>query len=160
MPASLRCWFWPSSFSGLAYDRHGSPSRYLPSALLITCFQPILEGRLMSVYQFDPLRDPRWHEFLQRDNRASIFHTAGWLQALQRSYGYEPTVFTTSNEREPLANAMVVCRVNSWLTGRRLVSLPFSDHCEPLVEGAGDLEQIMLALRDEVQRGQLKYVEI
>jgi hypothetical protein len=29
---------------------------------------------------------------------------------------------------------LVFCRVRSWLTGRRSISLPFSDHCEPLVE--------------------------
>lgn len=29
---------------------------------------------------------------------------------------------------------MPFCRIKSWLTGRRLVSVPFSDHCEPLGE--------------------------
>ena len=36
---------------------------------------------------------------------------------------------------EPLENGFLFCRVESWLTGRRLVSLPFSDHCEPLCKG-------------------------
>jgi hypothetical protein len=52
----------------------------------------------MSVYEIDPLLDPRWPEFLQRNPRASIFHTVGWLDALKRTYGYEPVAYTTRQE--------------------------------------------------------------
>ena len=34
--------------------------------------------------------------------------------------------------------------MKSWLTGRRLVSLPFSDHCEPLVDSEEDLDVMAL----------------
>ena len=43
---------------------------------------------------------------------------------------------TTSPPGTDLQDALVFCKVRSWVTGRRLVSLPFSDHCEPLVENA------------------------
>ena len=85
----------------------------------------------------DPITDPRWTELIARDARASLFHTPGWLLALRQTYGYQPVVFTTSSPSQSLANGVVFCRVRSWLTGSRLVSLPFSDHCEPLV-GAGE----------------------
>ena len=88
----------------------------------------------MGVYEIDPLCDPRWPEFLQNNPRASVFHTPGWLRALKRTYGYEPVVYTTTPATVELTNGWVFCRVFSWLTGRRLVSLPFSDHCEPLVD--------------------------
>jgi hypothetical protein len=42
-----------------------------------------------------------------------------------------------------LANAVVFARVRSWATGRRLVSLPFSDHCEPLVDCDKDSADIL-----------------
>ncbi len=38
---------------------------------------------------------------------------------------------------------MVFCQINSWLTGRRLVSLPFSDHCELLVDTQEDLDAVL-----------------
>lgn len=85
------------------------------------------------VYAFNPLSDPRWDDFLQRHPDASVFHSTPWLQALTKTYGYEVIAYTTNSSGEDLENAVVFCRVNSWLTGRRLVSLPFSDHCEPLV---------------------------
>ncbi len=48
----------------------------------------------MTVYTLNPLEDPRWAEFLQRHPRASVYHTPGWLEALHRTYGYEPIVYT------------------------------------------------------------------
>jgi CelD/BcsL family acetyltransferase involved in cellulose biosynthesis len=50
--------------------------------------------------------------------------------------------------------------VASWATGKRLVSLPFSDHCEPLAEGAAELgELVRFALRHAESAG-CKYVEL
>jgi len=89
---------------------------------------------LTPVYEIDPLWDPRWQALLARDSRASIFHHPSWLDALRRTYGYQPTVLTTTPPGGELTNGVVLCRVDSWLTGRRMVSLPFSDHCEPLAE--------------------------
>jgi hypothetical protein len=114
----------------------------------------------MAVYELNPLEDPRWEDLLQRDSRASVFHTRGWLGALQRTYGYEPVVFTTSAPREDLENGIVFCHVSSWLTGRRLVSLPFSDHCEPLVTSTEELPEIMWHLTRELKRRRLKYIEV
>jgi CelD/BcsL family acetyltransferase involved in cellulose biosynthesis len=96
-------------------------------------------------YQLDPISDPRWTQLIDRDPRATVFHTPGWLLALRETYGYEPVVQTTSSPSESLANGTVFCRIKSCLTGNRLVSLPFSDHCEPLMgasEDPGDLAHL------------------
>jgi lipid II:glycine glycyltransferase (peptidoglycan interpeptide bridge formation enzyme) len=53
----------------------------------------------------------------------------------------------------------VFCDIRSWLTGRRLVSLPFSDHCEPLVDAA-DVRAVCAALDDERRRGRWRYIEL
>jgi predicted N-acyltransferase len=55
---------------------------------------------------------------------------------------------------------MVFCRVESRLTGRRLVSLPFSDHCEPLLDSEADLEVLTAAIEQECRREQWRYVEL
>lgn len=114
----------------------------------------------MPVYQVEPLEDLRWIRFLARHPRASMFHTVAWLTALRRTYGYEPVVFTTSPPGSDLQNALVACRVNSWLTGRRLASLPFSDHCDALVEDSADLEAVLAAMERELRRRKLLYIEV
>jgi CelD/BcsL family acetyltransferase involved in cellulose biosynthesis len=113
----------------------------------------------VTLYEIDPLRDQRWLEFVEHHPGASLFHTSGWLQALQRTYGYGPVVFSDAPSSAPLRNGLLFCRVRSWITGSRLVSLPFSDHCEPLVESSDALRQMIDALRARMS-GEGRYLEI
>jgi CelD/BcsL family acetyltransferase involved in cellulose biosynthesis len=114
----------------------------------------------ITVHPLDPLGDPRWPEFVRRHPNASVFHTPGWLRALQRTYHYEPVAFTTSAPSEELKNALLFCAVRSWLTGSRLVSLPFSDHCEPLIESPEQFDELCLFVQHIAKQQRWKYVEM
>ena len=109
------------------------------------------------VSSFNPLTDSRWPGFLADHPEASVFHTREWLSAIQRTYAYEPIAFTTSQGGE-LRNAVLFCQVNSWLTGKRLVSLPFSDHCQPLAVG-DELDSILTHIQNQCLSRRQKYVE-
>jgi len=112
------------------------------------------------VYTIDPLKDARWTPFVHTHPHASIFHTRGWLDALRRTYGYRPVAFTTSDPGGPLSNALLFARVSSWLTGRRIVSLPFSDHCQPLFHSNDHLQDVLTYLQTETACQRWGYVEI
>ena len=114
----------------------------------------------MKIFTIDPCNDSRWARFLDRHPRASAFHTPGWLEALHRTYGYEPVVYTTSPPEQELTNGVAFCRVESRLTGRRLVSLPFSDHCEPLVDDPQELAFLLSNLQADQRANNWKYLEI
>jgi hypothetical protein len=113
----------------------------------------------VSVYELNPLQDLRWQRFVDHHPRASLFHTTCWLEALRRTYGYEPVVYTTTPPGKELSNGLVFCLIRSWLSGGRLVSLPFSDHCEPLAVG-DDLAELMDWLKATRHRKRWKYVEL
>ena len=106
----------------------------------------------------DPIADPSWSGLLDRHPAASIFHSPGWLSALRQTYGYEPFVVTTS-PGPTLENGLVVCRVKGW-TSRRLVSLPFSDHCDPLVDGSDDLSEMLAHVAGEARTAGWRSVEL
>lgn len=112
------------------------------------------------VHAIDPLHDSRWPEFVGRHPKASVFHTRGWLRALQRTYGYHPVAFTTSAPFETLTNALLFCVVRSWITGNRLVSLPFSDHCEPLIEQPEQFTTLYGLVERMRNQERWKYVEL
>lgn len=114
----------------------------------------------MKIHQVNPTKDARWAELVERHPRASVFHTVGWLKALQCTYGYEPVAFTTSLPTDDLKSGLVFCRINSWLTGRRLVSLPFSDHCEPLCDSADDENFLLRRLQTASEGQRWNYLEI
>jgi hypothetical protein len=113
----------------------------------------------MPVFEIDPEEDPRWASLIESDPRSSIFHTPGWLAALRRTYRYIPTVLTTSPPGAPLTNGIVFCQVESWLTGSKLVSLPFSDHCEPLAPDTSALEALLRGIRERAS-DKFRYAEI
>jgi CelD/BcsL family acetyltransferase involved in cellulose biosynthesis len=113
-----------------------------------------------SVHEIDPLCDPRWDMLVGSHPKASVFHSAKWLRALRGAYDYEPVVLTTSPPGVALSNGLVFCRIKSWLTGRRLVSLPFSDHCDPLVSNPSELDNILARTTRDVDNGEWKYIEI
>src|ERR1051326_542839 len=112
------------------------------------------------VYAVQPLDDPRWADLVGRHPSASPFHSVPWLKALAQSYGYQPLAYTTSSPGSTLGNALVFCRVASWITGCRLVSLPFSDHCAPLVDNPTDLDTLLSAARQTLRREHLRYLEL
>lgn len=111
-------------------------------------------------YEIDPIADSRWAAFVDRHPSSSLFHTTGWLSALRNVYGYQPMCITTNGPGERLTNGIVMCRIKSWLTGARLVSLPFSDHCEPLAENTTEFEGMIAHLRGLVESRKWKYLEI
>jgi len=112
------------------------------------------------VHCFNPCADERWSRFLSHREHASVFHTPGWLEALRRTYGYEPIVYTTSPRGTELSDGLLFCRINTWLSGRRLVSVPFSDHAAILTDDADILREIFSVVRGQVNSKACKYVEI
>jgi len=113
-----------------------------------------------AVYEIDPLCDPRWASLVERHLQSSVFHSTNWLRALQAVYGYEPVVVTTCPPGASLTNGLVFCRIKSWMTGRRFVSLPFSDHCEPLVDSTDDLDAMLLHMQRDLDERKWQYIEI
>lgn len=111
------------------------------------------------IYTIDALNDERWRAFVDRHPRSSVFHTHAWLRALQLTYGYRPFVLTTTPPDRPLTDGTVFCEVKSWITGQRLVSLPFSDHCDLLTESTEKEAEILAYMEGRVGQN-LRYAEI
>jgi CelD/BcsL family acetyltransferase involved in cellulose biosynthesis len=131
-------------------------------ATLSPCIGPLasVDSAALQIYTLDPLSDSRWDDLVRCHPRASVFHRTGWLRALARTYGYEPIVLTSALPGERLTDGMVFCGVKSWITGSRLVSLPFSDHCEPLLNGAAGSMEFINWMRAECGPRRWKYVEL
>lgn len=87
----------------------------------------------------DPRTDERWREFVGRAPGATIFHDPGWMRLLSERYRYDfEACCLVDGDR--VAGGLPWARIESRLTGRRLVALPFSDTCAPLMDGAGEEE--------------------
>lgn len=85
--------------------------------------------------QVDPSADVHWDAALAQIPSASFFHGASWAKVLRDTYAYRPVYFVVGDPGH-FRSLLPVMEVNSWLTGRRGVSLPFTDECAPLCSDA------------------------
>lgn len=103
----------------------------------------------MNLHISNPVDYPDWDRLLSASDQASYFHTAGWARVLSRTYGYKARYFTIT-DNGLIAGLMPVMEIKSLLTGKRGVSLPFTDVCAPL---AVDREAFALLLKESVAFG-------
>lgn len=82
------------------------------------------------VCSIDPLRYPGWDLLLLESPQSSFFHGTAWARVLHDTYGHRPFYFCRFLEGR-LVDLLPVMEVKSFLTGRRGVSLPFTDFCSP-----------------------------
>lgn len=76
--------------------------------------------------------DERWAAFVHSMPDANIFHHPAWIGLMAECYGYRPFVVAVCDENGEIQAGLPLMEVHSPLTGRRWVSLPFTDHCAPL----------------------------
>jgi hypothetical protein len=89
-----------------------------------------------------PLPDPRWVSFLEASPDAGIFHHPAWTQLMTECYGYWPFVIALLGPDGDIAAGLPLMEVNSPITGKRWVSLPFSDACRPLYREESALQKL------------------
>jgi CelD/BcsL family acetyltransferase involved in cellulose biosynthesis len=90
----------------------------------------------------DPLADPAWMDLLDRSAAGMIFHHPAWLRLLHEHYGYSIAAWCLTDVDGRLAAGIPIALRSSRLTGARLVALPFSDFCPPLLDPAGSCELV------------------
>lgn len=99
--------------------------------------------RIITTNSVDPLL---WDTFINNHPFSSIYHHPFWLNVLENTYGYRPFYHLIINDAGNYQAAVVSALVSSPFTGKRMVSLPFSDMCDPLVETEEQLRALMTAV--------------
>jgi len=88
-----------------------------------------------SIVCIDPCVDPLW-DALVGQAESSVFHSPRWIRTLSDTYGWVISAnLLLDQEGKPRAG-IAFCRIDD-LFGKRIVSLPFSDYCDPLVTDPG-----------------------
>jgi hypothetical protein len=113
-----------------------------------------LENAPASIQRLDPLAVPTWDALVMALPGHTFFHSAAWARTLEETYGFKPLYFANV-ENGALRSLLPVMEVDSWLTGKRGVSLPFSDECGAL----GDANELRAAAMDFGRANGWKYLE-
>jgi hypothetical protein len=117
-----------------------------------------IEGKEGLTVIIDPLQRPDWDSLVEAHAGSTIFHGIGWARVLNETYGHVP-MYVCRFDGGRLAESLPVMEVASRWTGRRGVSLPFTDACAPLCgQGAGGRDLYREAM-DCGRRRRWKYLE-
>ena len=114
---------------------------------------------ILSPQIIDPTIYPGWDDLIRSSPRSTFFHTSSWARVLSESYGYTPFYFTII-ENGKLRVLFPFMEVNSFLTGRRGVSLPFTDYCEPIVEEDRESVDLFNSIVEYGKKRGWKYIEL
>lgn len=84
------------------------------------------------VIAIDPMKDSRWDAFVMTHQHGTIYHHSIWKELIQRTYGYTSYFLMLEDLQKNILGILPLFHVRSWLTGNRLVSIPFAHACGPL----------------------------
>ncbi|MBS3917355.1 MAG: peptidoglycan bridge formation glycyltransferase FemA/FemB family protein [Deltaproteobacteria bacterium] len=112
-----------------------------------------------SIQIINPTQHKGWEDLILSHPEASFFHSSAWARVLSESYGYVPKYFAMIRN-EKLVSLLPVMEVNSLFTGKRGVSLPFTDYCEPIVGPEVSLDDLLNCVVDTGKRSDWKSLEL
>jgi len=92
----------------------------------------------------DPVGDPLWLQLLA-EKRGSIFHSPAWASVLSEAYGLSVQVHLTTDLAGRPLGGLPFCQISDPVSDR-IVSLPFSDYCDPLLTSPQDWEVLFAEL--------------
>lgn len=112
----------------------------------------------MTLEIINPIEYPNWDKLLLTNKDYSFFHSLSWARVLSESYGYKPIYFTVIDGGK-LSALIPVMEIESWLTRKRGVSLPFTDFCSPIVSEKSQFKEIFKSLIEYGKKARWKYIE-
>lgn len=115
-----------------------------------------------NIQLIDPCKDPRWDNFVEKHPFGWICHLSNWKQALENSFrhmkGYYFAIVDDAGKE--IRAALPVYTVKSWLTGNRLVSIPFASLCDPLISENEDLTCLLQSAINLSKEIKSSFIEI
>jgi hypothetical protein len=110
------------------------------------------------VQRINPIGFANWNALIAAQPKHSFFHTAEWAKVLLDTYGYAPVYFA-ARETDGNHSILPLMEVDSWLTGRRGIGLPFTDDCEPLGQNAVTFQKLFASAVEFGKSRNWKYLE-
>jgi lipid II:glycine glycyltransferase (peptidoglycan interpeptide bridge formation enzyme) len=106
------------------------------------------------------IEDEGWASFVHSHPSANVFHHPAWAKLISECYGYRSFVCAITDEDRQIQAGVPVVELNSWLTGNRWVSLPYTDFCQPLSNSSFTLDRLVDGLLSIYQHQKIPTIEL
>jgi FemAB-related protein (PEP-CTERM system-associated) len=98
--------------------------------------------------------------FIEEHAPGTLYYTQTWLKIVRQIYGYQIIPLVATNKAGNISGYLPLCLMQSPLTGRRLVSLPFSDLCPLLAEDENSINKLIDEAVELAREQKAKYLEL
>ena len=106
----------------------------------------------------NPLEDSSWDSWIASQDGGTIFHTSSWARALCDSYGYVPRYLFSETDKGSVAFPLM--ELKNPFSGKRGVSIPFSDYCDPVGDSGVPVPDVMESIWEYGEKVGWKTVEL
>ncbi len=97
---------------------------------------------------------------LEKQLHENFYYQQSWFDLLANVYGYTVVPLSTTDQDGTITGFLPLCSISSPITGRRLVSLPFSDYCPLLAADEASANALANQAVDLARRQKAKYLEL
>ena len=108
----------------------------------------------------DPRSTPAWDDFAESSCAATVFHTSNWANVLAETYAFEPRYVAAVTTSGRVLAGIPIMLVRSPLTGHRMIGLPFSDACPPLLDGFPEARLVVDAALEDYRGNGCAFLEL
>lgn len=106
------------------------------------------------------LTDLHLSTFIDQQGKDCFYYRQEWLDLISSLYGFPVIPLTTTDSAGKITGFLPLCIIRSLLTGRRLVTLPFSDHCPLLATDETSANGLIDQAIRLAQKERVKYLEL
>lgn len=108
----------------------------------------------------DPLTDTRWDKFVGNHPLGWVVHLSGWKKVIEQTFSHIQGHYLAliDTETDEIKAGIPIYEIRSWLTGKRLVSIPFATVSDVL---ASNSHQSALLINEAIKLlNRLKYAHM
>ncbi len=113
----------------------------------------------LKVEIINPLESAEWDNQITSHPEVTFFHSFMWAKILNATYGYRPD-YLVVRDCNRIKALLPVMGIDSFLTGKRGVSLPFTDFCQPILGEEVEVDDIWNVLQVHGKQQKWKYFEV
>src|SRR3954452_2633187 len=98
-------------------------------------------------------------EFIDRHTKSvSTFYSQEWLNLITIVYRHRIIPILTTNQVGQVTGFLPLCLIQSSLTGRRLIALPYTEYCPLLASDEDTANKLINQALDFAQQQKVRYL--
>lgn len=102
-----------------------------------------------------------WNDMVAVHPLGSVFQHTAFLRTIAATFGQtRPYCVSLLDDNERCLGGLALFRVKSWLTGCRLVSIPFAFYADPMIDSREEFEALFQEVLQLSKQEKASYIEI